>query len=370
LRLTATGAGTSSGFLVLEDQTIFEGQWTGNSNWTGVGEVVFNTSLVGYQEILTDPSYYQQIIVMTAPEQGNYGVIDSERESEKIWAQGFVCVEFNQSLGSNLPGRGELSDELAKFERPVLSDIDTRTLTIHLRSRGTPWGAMLCAQNRDEALMRANVLIKERKSSVSSDWVYDVSRSKTEMVQGKASRGRVAVLDYGAKDNIIRSLQKRFKEIAIFNSRASVTEILDWAPNGVMLTNGPGDPATVQNAVETVQALLGQVPVFGICMGHQILALALGGKTYKLKFGHRGGNHPVQDLASQTVYMTSQNHGYAVDKDLPLGVEVSQINLYDQTVEGIEAVAKKAWSVQYHPEASPGPHESGVLFDRFADRVI
>jgi carbamoyl-phosphate synthase small subunit len=364
----------SQGFLVLEDGEIFEGKWSGSPDWIGVGEVVFNTSLTGYQEILTDPSYYQQVVVMTAPEQGNYGVSDKERECPRIWAEGLICLELNKSLGGTAelgePSRLELTDEMSIFKKPVLSDVDTRKLTLHLRDRGTVWGAQLQAKNSAEATEKALKLIGERKKNISQDWVYAVSTPEAKVVKGFAKKGRVAVLDYGLKNNIIKSLQKRFSEVRIFNSRTNAKEILNWEPNGVMLTNGPGDPANVEVAVKSVTELLGRVPIFGICMGHQILAQALGGKTYKLKFGHRGSNHPVKDFATSSIYMTSQNHGYAVDKDLPSGVEVSQINLYDKTVEGIESESKKAWSVQYHPEASPGPHESGVLFDRFANSVI
>lgn len=358
---------TEKGFLVLEDGKTFEGQWRSLKDLIGVGEVVFNTSLVGYQEILTDPSYFQQIIVMTAPEQGNYGVLAEENESKKLWGQGFVCLELNSTPVS---GRESLLSELKKASCPTLSGVDTRELTLYLRERGTPWGALLTAESGTAAREKALPLIATRKAELDSDWVNIVSTVARQVHRGFAAKGRVAVLDYGAKSNIVRSLQKRFQEVGIFNSRARASEILDWSPDGVMLTNGPGDPASVKEAVSELKNLLGKVSIFGICMGHQLLALALGGSTYKLKFGHRGSNHPVKDLISGEIYMTSQNHGYAVDKDLPSGTRVSQINLYDKTVEGIEAEKVKAWSVQYHPEASPGPHESGVLFDRFAREVI
>jgi carbamoyl-phosphate synthase small subunit len=355
------------GFLVLEDGTIFEGSWCGNTDYTGVGEVVFNTSLVGYQEILTDPSYYQQIIVMTAPEQGNYGVADEERESARIWAEGFVCLQMNPC---SLPKRNTLAWELDKFRKPALSGIDTRALVLHLRSRGTPWGAMLASADPESARDKAREMIRRRKTEVDSDWVYQVTSPKIESYSGKGRKGRVAVFDFGAKNNIVGELQKRFHEIAVFGSRSAAREILDWSPDGVMLTNGPGDPAQVKSAVTEIRNLLGHVPLFGICMGHQLLGLALGGKTFKLKFGHRGANHPVRNLKTGEIYMTSQNHGYALDPQLPSGVQVCQINLYDGTVEGIECPSKKAWSVQYHPEASPGPHDSQVLFDHFAEEVL
>jgi carbamoyl-phosphate synthase small subunit len=356
-----------TGFLVLEDEKVFEGIWHGNPDWTGVGEVVFNTALVGYQEVITDPSYYQQIIVMTAPEQGNYGVADSERESKKVWCEAFICVELNKSSDSR---RGQLSEELGAFKRPALSDIDTRALTLHLRSRGTPWGAVVRAESVEEAKRYALPLIADRKRIASSDWVYEVSVKKSEFLPGQKTKGRIAVLDYGVKTNIVGELRKRCAEIAVFGSRAAAHEVLDWEPDGIVLTNGPGDPATVQVAVGELTKMLGQKPIMGICMGHQILAQALGGKTYKLKFGHRGSNHPVHNLKTGEIYMTAQNHGYAVHTDLPSGVKVSQINLYDKTVEGIEAPHLKAWSVQYHPEAGPGPHDSRVLFDHFVSEVV
>jgi carbamoyl-phosphate synthase small subunit len=350
-------------FLVLEDRKVFQGQWHGNENQMAVGEVVFNTSMQGYQEIITDPSYYGQIVVMTTPEQGNYGVLDSERESKKVYAEGFVCLELNDSFTAQ---RKNLSQELQDFSRPALSDVDTRALTLYLRSRGTPWGAVVSCVDEKEAVGVALKSIEDKKNRMSSDWVYDVSVKKTEFHKGSGKKGRVALLDYGSKTNIIEELKTRFSEVAVFGSRTSAAEIRKWEPQGIMLTNGPGDPSKVETAVEEIKKLLGEIPIFGICMGHQLLALAVGAKTYKLKFGHRGANHPVKNCATGEVYMTSQNHGYAVDENLPAGVKLSQINLYDKTVEGIEIPSKKAWSVQYHPEASPGPHDSRKLFDYFA----
>lgn len=354
------------GYIGLEDGTLFEGNWQGSVD-SSAGEVVFNTSMVGYQEIVTDPSYHRQIIVMTAPEQGNYGVIGSERESEQVWVKGFVCVNLNESFSE---GRDQFSGELANFSTPALSGVDTRSLTLHLRDQGTPWGAMVKADNPEEAKKLIQAKIQEGKKAAGDDWVYEVTTKNRIDLKGRKRKGRVAIIDYGVKKNIVSELQQRFKDVAIFGSRTPVSEILEWDPDGIMLTNGPGDPSQVKGSVECVQALLGQKPIFGICMGNQILALALGGKTYKLKFGHRGGNHPVQDFATNEIYMTSQNHGYAVSEDLPSGVKVSQINLYDKTVEGIEAPGKKAWSVQYHPESNPGPNDASKLFDYFASEVI
>jgi len=357
-----------TGYLVLEDKTIFEGEWHGDPNWNGVGEVVFNTSMTGYQEIITDPSYFQQIIVMTTPEQGNYGVAVEERESKVVQVEAFICLELNSCGGRK--DRHDLIEELGAFGRPALSHIDTRSLTLHLRSNGTPWGAVVAADSSTAAIEKALLLITGRKKSASGDWPFKVSVKERQTLKGHGKKGRVAVIDFGSKANIVKELQNRFAEVGIFNSRSGSREILDWSPMGVVLTNGPGDPMDVEKAVGEIRVLLGQVPIFGICMGHQLLALAAGGKTYKLKFGHRGANHPVKNLATGEIYMTSQNHGYAVDENLPSNVKVSQINLYDQTVEGIEIPTMKAWSVQYHPEANPGPHDSRVLFDYFSSSIL
>lgn len=356
----------SDGFLVLEDQKVFQGKFHGDPSWYSVGEVVFNTSLTGYQEILTDPSYFGQMILMCAPEQGNYGVQTQAQESEKIWSEGFLCLKFN----GNFESRDSLESEVAKYKKPVLSGIDTRELTLHLRSKGTPWGCLVRAENKEEALKKANSHISSRRKTMPSDWVYEVSTKEPKTLKGQGKVGRVAVYDYGVKTNILRELQKRFLEVRVFNSRTPASEIMKWEPHGLMLTNGPGDPALVQSAVPEIQKLLGKLPIWGICMGHQILCLALGGKTYKLKFGHRGGNHPVKNLETGEIYMTSQNHGYATHDDLPQGVRVTQVNLYDKTVEGIRAEKLRAWSVQYHPEASPGPLDANCAFDEFREKIL
>lgn len=356
------------GYLILENGQTWSGQWHGNEQKQAIGEVVFNTSMLGYQEILTDPSYYQQIVVMTAPEQGNYGVAEAEMESERIWAQGFVCVNMNSAIQE---GRGQLSSELNQYHVPALSQINTRQLTLHLREKGTPWGALVSEPDflklGQEKILK---LIADHKNSIDSDWVYHVSQAAKSVHQGKGNKGRVALLDYGYKKSILNQLLERFQEVAVYNSRTPATEILKWAPNGIVLSNGPGDPGEVQKAVGEIKSLLGKVPLFGICMGHQLLALAMGAKTYKLKFGHRGGNHPVQNFETGEIYMTSQNHGYAVSSDLPADVVQSQINLYDKTLEGIESKKWKAWGVQYHPEAGPGPHDSRVLFNHFSSKIL
>jgi carbamoyl-phosphate synthase small subunit len=326
---------------------------------------VFNTSHAGYEEIATDPSYFSQIMVMTAPMQGNYGVDPVCWESRQMWIDGFVSLEMQTSKRDSA-----WRDQLLAAGIPILSDLDTRRIVLRLRDLGTPWGALVAATDATKARALANELIKTKKS-MDTDWVHAVSRPSLEIRKGELANGpRIAVLDYGCKENTLRELVKKSSEVAIFPSRAPERMIRDWNPSGIMLTNGPGDPALVKEATETVRALLGWKPVFGICMGNQILAQALGAKTYKLKFGHRGGNHPVRDMILNEIYVTSQNHGYAVDAaSLSSGTKVTHKNLNDDTVEGIECAAKKCFSVQYHPESHPGPREARKLFDYFLSRL-
>jgi carbamoyl-phosphate synthase small subunit len=347
------------GFLVLETGHTFEGRLL-NDNRAKAGEVVFNTSHSGYEQISSDPSYFQQIMVMTAPMQGNYGVTETNWESKKYWINGFVCLQMQDTAGN----RAFLAD-LAKQEIPVLDQVYTRELVLLLRRQGTVRGAIVPAETRDQALAAWEQL----KSQVpdGSDWPFLVSRKNRESIQGRNPNGpRVAVMDFGCKENILRCVQKRASQVEIFNSRATAQEILDWKPDGVLLSNGPGDPESVEKSVETIATLLGKKPMFGICMGHQLLARAFGAKTYKLRFGHRGANHPVQDKILNQIYVTSQNHGYAVDdKTLPDFVEVTHLNLNDHTVEGIRSQQHQCMSVQFHPESHPGPNDAEILFDEF-----
>jgi carbamoyl-phosphate synthase small subunit len=351
------------GFLVLESGETYEGIWRGGK--ARAGEVVFNTSHSGYEEIATDPSYYSQIIVLTAPMQGNYGVDREVWESKQMWIDGFVSLELQQS-----PRDSSWRDQLDAAGIPMLTDLDTREIVLRLRDLGTPWGALVDAANETEAKAKARELIAAKQQQ-DSDWVHFVTRKEIEIRKGAVTSGpRVAILDYGCKENTIRELEARCSEVALFPSRAPERIIRDWSPDGIMLTNGPGDPALVKDATETVRALLGWKTIFGICMGNQILAQALGAKTYKLKFGHRGGNHPVKDLLLNEIYVTSQNHGYCVDeKTLPSNTRVSHTNLNDGTVEGIDCAAMKCFSVQYHPESSPGPNDARKLFDYFMSRI-
>ncbi|QDK46569.1 carbamoyl-phosphate synthase small subunit [Bdellovibrio sp. ZAP7] len=352
------------GWLVLETGEVYQGAWQGGEN--RAGEVVFNTSHSGYEEIATDPSYFSQIVVMTAPMQGNYGIEDEAWESRQLWIEGFICLEIQDSERDQA-WKKRLTDN----KIPMLTELDTRHLVMRLRKGGTPWGALVQANDETQAKSLAQALI-DKKKHLDKDWVYLASRQQSEVRRGDNMVGpRVAVLDFGSKENILRELQHRCSEIKIFNSRSSVQEIMDYNPDGIMLTNGPGDPADVKVAIGTVKELLGVKPIFGICMGHQILGLALGGKTYKLKFGHRGSNHPIQDTILNQIYMTSQNHGYAVDQaTLPEDVKVTHTNLNDGTVAGFYSEKRKCLGIQYHPESCPGPHEASGLFSYFVERMI
>lgn len=351
------------GYLVLESGEIFVGHWHGDTSRSRgrAGEVVFNTSHSGYEEIATDPSYYSQIVVMTAPQMGNYGVDRACWESRQIWIEGFVAMEVQHSKRD-----AGWEQRLLDSGIPVLSGLDTRQIVLRLREFGTPWGALVAAENSDEAMTLARQLI-QRKRDEARDWVHAVSRPTPEIRSGQVVRGpRIAVLDLGCKENTLHELERRCSEVAVFPCHTDEGVIRDWNPSGLLLSNGPGDPADVKGVTETVRALLGWKPIFGICMGHQVLARALGASTYKLKFGHRGGNHPVRDELTQRTYVTSQNHGYAVAADtLSNDVRVTHVNLNDGTVEGIACESKKCFSVQYHPESHPGPRDARLLFDYF-----
>jgi carbamoyl-phosphate synthase small subunit len=353
----------AKGFLVLESGEVFSGRWYGEktSGIDRAGEVVFNTGHSGYEEMATDPSYFSQILVMTAPQQGNYGEDDVVWESDRIWIEGFVCLEMQNSKREN-----SWVTKLSRAGVPVLTELDTRKLVLKLREQGTTWGAIVQTDDETKARETAKKLIEEKKQAP-QDWVHAVSGMSAREIDGLRPDGpRIALLDYGCKKNTIRELRARSSKLKIFPSRTTAADVKAFNPHGIMLSNGPGDPALVEKAVDTLKELIGWRFIFGICMGHQILAQALGAKTYKLKFGHRGGNHPIKDLVLNQIYMTSQNHGYAVDeKSLPEGVKVSHINLNDNTVSGIYDPNRKVLSVQFHPESRPGPHDSTALFDYF-----
>ncbi len=355
------------GFLVLESGETFAGLWQAqDEGFDRAGEVVFNTSHSGYEEIATDPSYFSQIIVLTAPQQGNYGEDDECWESERIWIEGFICLEMQNSKREN-----SWQEKLLKAKVPILTDVDTRKLVLRLRETGTVWGALVKAESATEAFATAKTLIAKKKK-IDLDWVYLTSKKSEATLKGDNPKGpRVAVLDLGCKTNSLRELKKRCSEVQIFPSRTSVERIKEYNPDGILLSNGPGDPGDVQVATDTVRQLLGWKFIFGICMGHQILGLALGGETYKLKFGHRGSNHPIKDKLLNKIYMTSQNHGYNVrHESLPKTVQVTHVNLNDNTVAGIYDPTRKALSVQFHPESHPGPHEASELFDFFIRQLL
>lgn len=354
----------SKGFLVLESGEVYQGTWRGGRD--RAGEVVFNTSHSGYEEIATDPSYFSQIVMMTAPMMGNYGVDDKVWESRQYWIEGFIALQMQETERDS-----SWLKRLTEKGIPCLSEIDTRSIALRLRQGGTPWGAVVQADDAEQAKKRAAGLIVEGKSK-DKDWVWAASRREVVRIPGEKPQGpRIAVLDFGSKENILRELKSRCSELVLFPSRTAAAEILSVKPQGIMLTNGPGDPGDVKVAVETVKNLIGILPIFGICMGHQILGLALGGRTFKLRFGHRGSNHPIRDELLKKVYMTSQNHGYAVEiESLPRDVRVTHTNLNDQTVAGMYSEQKNILGIQYHPESHPGPHDASGLFDFFVYKMV
>ncbi len=361
--------------LALADGTLFEGRSFGSADDV-VGEVVFNTSMFGYQEILTDPSYVGQIVTMAYPHIGNVGTNPDDDESERPHAVGMVVREFSEP--SNWRSKLTLDQYLAKWGVGGLDGIDTRRLVRHLRDNGAQMGVLSTSGASHAALVEK---AKSAPGMEGLDLATGISTKKTYRWTkttpdpltgdpGKDSSGKfeVVAIDYGLKRSMLQFLADVGCNVTVVPSTTTADEVLARKPNGVFLTNGPGDPAAVKGADKTVAQLVGKVPVFGICLGHQILALALGGKTYKLKFGHRGANQPVQDLMTKKVEITAQNHGFAVDdKSLSGKALVTHLNLNDRTVEGLAVPDAKAFSVQYHPEASPGPHDARYLFQRFAD---
>ena len=358
-------------WLVLADGTIFEGRPFG-ARGTTTGEAVFTTTLTGYQEVLTDPSYYGQIVTMTAPEQGNVGVNadDSEAVDGTPRVAGFV-VRSASPLASNWRAQETLDAYLARHGIVGICDVDTRRLTRHLRDRGSQNAAI--GTDPPEALARRargapdmNGLDLVRFVTPKAAYAWSEGRGAWGTVAPRAPEHHVVVFDYGTKRNILRCLVDAGCRLSILPAGASAAEALALRPDGIFLSNGPGDPAAVAGATETIRELLGKAPVFGICLGHQLLARALGAKTYKLKFGHRGANQPVKDLESGRVEITTQNHGFCVDlSTLPPGARSTHVHLNDGTSEGLAVDSLEAFSVQYHPEAAAGPHDALYMFDRF-----
>ena len=346
--------------LVLEDGAVFSGASFGAAGEIG-GEVVFNTGMTGYQEILTDPSYSGQIVTMTYPLIGNYGVNIADYESAHPFARGFIVKEYCESP-SNWRADRTIDAFLKKYQVLGLAGIDTRALTKRLRAEGTMKGLITTAQDSDAAVLER---VRALPALSGQDFV---KRASTDHIYTEGSGPhKVVLVDFGAKANIQRSLIHNDCTVTVVPCDTTSDQILNLAPDGVMLTNGPGDPKDVPYAVRTVRELLGKAPIFGICLGHQIIGLALGGDTYKLKFGHRGGNHPVKNLLNGAVTITSQNHGFAVAAESlnPDQVVVSHRNVSDQTVEGLKHRYLPVFSVQYHPEACPGPTDSEYLFKEF-----
>ena len=355
--------------LILSDGTLFEGLSLGAIG-TSIGEVVFNTAMMGYQEILTDPSYHFQLVTMTYPQIGNYGVNPKDFESRRIYAAGFIVREYSPVV-SHWQATKSL-DEYLKFHGVVgISDIDTRQLTRHLRDHGAQMGIVTTSDEPLEILLQTlksgkklvgRDIAREVTTEVKYEWPMD-EIGKLEQPPGF----RVAVYDFGVKFSILRALYEHGCELQVFPAHTPADEVLAWKPDGIFLSNGPGDPEPVDYAVDTVKRLLGKKPIFGICLGHQILGLALGARTQKLKFGHHGANHPVKHLQTGAVEITSQNHGFIVDgESLPQSdVEVTHINLNDGTLEGFRHRSLPAFSVQYHPESAPGPRDSRYLFENF-----
>ncbi len=354
------------GLLVLEDGSVFEGRAVVPG--TRFAEVVFNTSMTGYQEILTDPSYRGQIVVMTQPHIGNYGVAAAVAESHRIWVEGFVARRFTPRP-SGVGPEESLPSYLARQQVPALEGVDTRALVRHLRQHGALRG-VLTSERADVAALAAEA--RDFPSMAGRALVDDVTCAAAYEVPAEGpARAHLAVYDFGVKANILRSLAERGARLTVLPAHTPARECLALDVDGVVLSNGPGDPEPLTGIIATVQELVAaEVPLFGICLGHQLLGLALGGRTFKLKFGHHGGNQPVRDVASGQVAITSQNHGFAVDPaSLPAGCQASQINLNDGTLEGFSVAGKPIYAAQYHPEAAPGPHDASPLFDEFLARV-
>jgi carbamoyl-phosphate synthase small subunit len=371
--------------LALEDGRCFEGTSFGAAGTT-TGEICFNTSMTGYQEVITDPSYRGQIVSMTYPQIGNYGINLEDDESAEPHIRGFVIGELCE-VPSNWRSHMPLSQWLAEHNILGIEDIDTRALTKHLRSRGAMQACLTTELDKEAAIAKA----KSAPSMAGSDYVKEVStatgyqwdKESREWILPNASteqtgpyaelppvRHRIVAYDFGLKFNILRRLRQAGFEVEVVSSTTTAAEVLAKKPDGVFLSNGPGDPAALGYIHEELKHLIGQTPIFGICLGNQLLAHAFGGNTFKLKFGHRGGNQPVKDLRTGRISITSQNHGFAVDPaSLPDDVEVTHVNLNDGTVEGMRHKTHPVFSVQYHPEAAPGPNDAAYFFEEFADLI-
>ena len=353
------------GLLVLEDGTSWRGEAIG-AKGTSFGEIVFNTAMSGYQEVLTDPSYAGQIVVMTAAHIGNYGVRRDESESERVHVAGFVARDFPQRW-SGTGGEQSLARYLEDAGVIGLHGLDTRALVRRIRTEGAMRAGISTEITEPGELQR---LVLASPPMIGSDLALVVSPTRSVVFAAERERFHVAAVDYGMKRNIVRLLNAAGCRVTVFPATASAATILGADPDGIFLSNGPGDPAALPAQIRTIEDLVGRRPIFGICLGHQLLGLALGGRTYKLKFGHRGANHPVADLRTRAVAITSQNHGFAVDTaSLSAEVEPTHQNLNDGTLEGFRHTTLPILAAQFHPEASPGPHDANVLFDSFIDAM-
>lgn len=367
------------GVLVLEDGRIFPGVGFG-AEGIDTGELVFNTSMTGYQEILTDPSYYKQIVTMTVSHVGNTGVNLEDVESERVWVSGFVVRSLSPVV-SNWRERGALDEYLKSRGIIGLSEVATRALVRHIRTKGVMRAAIAHGEAANDTASLLEIargsldmsganLVDEVTCSEAYNWA---ERTDPQWYQNRLDQSEgplIVAYDYGIKRNILRLFTDRGLRVTVVPAYTPAKDVLAMNPSGVFLSNGPGDPAAVTYAIDNVRELLGKIPVFGVCLGHQILGLALGGTTEKMRFGHRGGNQPVKNLITGVIEISSHNHGFAVTADSELdGTEITHINLNDQTVEGLRHTELGAFSVQYHPEASPGPHDSLYLFDEFVQRA-
>lgn len=371
---------TQTALLALEDGTLFWGVSLGVEG-EAVGEVVFNTSLTGYQEILTDPSYYKQLVTLTYPHIGNVGVNEEDAESPSIMAQGLI-VKDCPALMSNFRAQKSLPEYLAEQDVVAIADIDTRKLTRILRDKGAQSGVIVAGDNIDadaavaQAKAFAGLKGMDLAKEVTTAETYEWHEGSWVLGAGhpdksESAQYHVVAYDYGVKRNILRMLADRGCKLTVVPAQTSAEDVLAMNPDGIFLSNGPGDPEPCDYAIKAIQTILEtDIPVFGICLGHQLLALASGANTIKMKFGHHGGNHPVQDVETKKVMITAQNHGFAVDGDsLPTCLKATHHSLFDGSLQGIERTDKSAFSFQGHPEASPGPHDVAPLFDQFIDNI-